>query len=84
MKIWSKLRALIRGRKLDAEMTEEMRLHLELQTDQNIAAGMNAKDARYAAQRQFGGVEQIKEIARDQRGWCGLITSHAICGMAGE
>ncbi len=68
MKIWSKLKSLFRKTKLDAEMSEEMRLHLELQTEKNLAAGMSPDEARYAAQRLFGGVEQIKEVARDQRG----------------
>ena len=72
MKFWSKLRALFRKEKLDAEMVEEMRLHLEMQTERNIAAGMDPDEARYAARRQFGGVEQIKEAARDQRGWIWL------------
>ncbi|HTO04275.1 MAG TPA: permease prefix domain 1-containing protein, partial [Opitutus sp.] len=69
MKFWPKLRALVRKDKLDAEMAEEMRLHLEMQTERNIAAGMDPNEARYAAWRQFGGVEQIKERCRDQRGW---------------
>ncbi len=30
---------------------------------------MSPDEARYAAQRQFGGVEQLKELAREQRGW---------------
>jgi macrolide transport system ATP-binding/permease protein len=38
-------------------------------TERNIAAGMSATDARNAALREFGGVEQIKEIAREQRIW---------------
>lgn len=49
-----------------------MRLHLEMQTERNVAAGMNPDEARYAARRQFGGIEQIKEVARDQRGWVWL------------
>lgn len=59
--------ALFRRKRLEADMAEEMQLHLELQTQRNLAAGMAPDEARYAAQRQFGGVEQIKEIARDQR-----------------
>ena len=68
-----KFRALFRKGKLDAEMSEEMRMHLELQTAENIRRGMSADEAHYAARRSFGGVEQIKERARDQRtiGWLG-------------
>ncbi|MES1167007.1 MAG: ABC transporter permease, partial [Pseudomonadota bacterium] len=67
-----RLRALFRKPRLDREMAEEMRAHVELQTQANLNAGMSLDEARYAAQRQFGGVEQIKEIARDQRGWVWL------------
>ena len=49
-------------------MSEEMRLHVEEQTRRNLARGMDPDAARYAAQRQFGGIEQIKEQVRDQRG----------------
>ena len=64
-----RLRALFGQQKLDADMAEEMRAHLERRTQANLAAGMSADEARYAAQRQFGGTDQIKEIAREQRGW---------------
>lgn len=69
MKPWSRIRALFRKSKLDAEMSAEIRLHLELQTERNLAAGMEPDEARYAALRMFGGVEQVKERCRDQRGW---------------
>ncbi|HWA09647.1 MAG TPA: ABC transporter permease [Opitutaceae bacterium] len=68
MKFFRKIRTLFRRRKLDSEMAEELRAHLEQQTEHNLAAGMSPEEARAAAQRQFGGVEQIKERARDQRG----------------
>lgn len=66
------LRAPFRKAKLDAEMTEEMRHHIELQTELNQKAGMNAEDARYAALRQFGNVAIIQEQAREGRGWIWL------------
>jgi predicted permease len=72
MKLLQKFRALFRKEKLDAEMSEEMRLHLERRTEENVAAGMSPEDARYAALRKFGGVEQAKEIAREQRGFIWL------------
>jgi putative ABC transport system permease protein len=67
--ILRRFRALFRRGALDAEMSEEMRAHLELQAAENERRGMSAADARYAALRTFGGVEQIKERTRDQRGW---------------
>ncbi len=50
-------------------MAEEMNAHLELLTERNLAAETLPKEARHAALRDFGGVEQIKEIAREQRTW---------------
>ena len=60
--------ALSRKEKLDQEMDEEMRFHLEQQTRENIEAGMKPEEARYAALRSFGGMEQVKEVCRDLRG----------------
>jgi hypothetical protein len=54
MKIMRKIRSLLRKEKLDAGMSEEMRLHLELLTEQHIRAGANPDEARYLALRQFG------------------------------
>jgi len=53
-------------------MAEEMRLHVELQTELNRKAGMSPQDARLAAQRQFGNIVRIQEQAREQRGWIWL------------
>jgi predicted permease len=53
-------------------MAEEMQAHLDGLTERNIAAGMSPAEARYAARRAFGGVEQIKERARDERAWVWL------------
>src|SRR5215213_7735210 len=67
-----KLQGLLRRKKIDREMSEEMRLHLEFQIEQDIAKGMSPEEARYAARRAFGGVEQIKERVREQRCWMWL------------
>src|ERR1041384_3785753 len=66
-KLKLRLRALFRKEKLDAQMDEEMRSHIEMQTQENIEAGMNPEEARYAALRQFGWIESIKETRREQR-----------------
>lgn len=68
MKFWNKLRALFARRRLEREMTEEMEAHIDGLTERNMAKGMSTEEARYAALREFGGVEQIKERARDERG----------------
>jgi putative ABC transport system permease protein len=74
MNLFSRFAALFRSDKLDADMTEELRSHLELRIQRNLANGMSPEDARYAAMRAFGGVEQIKERCRDERrgGWIWL------------
>src|SRR5438094_1329823 len=64
---FSRLLGFFRKRSRDAEMAEEMQQHLDLLTERNIVAGMLPHEARNAALRQFGGVEQTKEIAREQR-----------------
>ncbi len=53
-------------------MNDELRAHLDALIERNVAAGMSCEDARYTALREFGGVEQIKERARDERRstWC--------------
>ena len=65
------LRTFFRKASLDAEMSEEMRVHLELLAAENERRGLSPEEARYAARRQFGGLEQIKERAREERtiGW---------------
>jgi putative ABC transport system permease protein len=63
---------LFRRRKLDDEMTEELRLHVEMQTERNVVAGMKPGEARQAALRQFGNIGVIQQTAREQRSWRGL------------
>ena len=55
-KLELRLRALFQKRKLDAEMDDEMRSHIEMQTQENLDAGMNPEEARYTALRRFGWV----------------------------
>jgi putative ABC transport system permease protein len=62
------LRALLRRSELERELDEELRYHIGQQTEQNIRLGMNPEEARHAAQKAFGGVEQAKERSRDARG----------------
>lgn len=70
---FSQLAALLRRRSMEREMAEEMRQHLDHLTAANVAAGMDPKEAGLAARRQFGGVAQLEEQCRDERGfvWVG-------------
>src|ERR1700719_2104165 len=70
LRAWfSCLLCLLQKNKRDAEMAEEIKQHVDLLTERNIASGMLPHEARNTALRQFGGVEQVKEIAREQRVW---------------
>src|SRR5262245_64244033 len=62
------LRALLRRSQTERELDEELRYHIEQQTEQNVRLGMNPEEARRAARKAFGGVEQAKERSRDARG----------------
>jgi len=63
-----RLRILFRKSQVEAEMSEEMRFHLEMEVKTNLEKGMSPDQARREALLAFGGVERFKERARDQRG----------------
>lgn len=63
-----RLRSLFWRPSIEQELDEELRYHLERQAEENIAAGMNREEARYAALRSLKDVEQRKEECRDMRG----------------
>jgi putative ABC transport system permease protein len=62
-----RLRSLLRRGQVERELDEEFRYHLERQIEENINKGMTAGDARNAALRAMGGIEQQKERCRDMR-----------------
>jgi predicted permease len=65
---FSRFLALFRKSRLDDELSAELRSHLEALTEENIRRGMSPVEARYAARREFGGVEQTRELYRERRG----------------
>jgi len=67
-KLRTRLRALLRKSEMERELDEELRYHIEQQTEQNLRLGMSPEDARYAARKAFGGLDQAKERSRDARG----------------
>src|SRR5499426_1798676 len=62
-----RLRSLFRRNQVEQELDEELRYHIERQIEEHIAKGMTPEEARYAALRAMGGVEQRKEECRDMR-----------------
>ncbi|PYV15694.1 MAG: hypothetical protein DMG21_14320 [Acidobacteria bacterium] len=62
-----RLRSLVWKMRVEQELSEELRFHLEKLSEEKVAKGMTSQEARYAALRELGGVEQIKEECRDMR-----------------
>src|ERR1700741_2161743 len=63
----ARLRGLFRRRQRERDLDAELSAHLEMLTEENIRRGMSPLEARHAARREFGGVEQAKELYREQR-----------------
>jgi len=57
-----------RGKQADQDLSDELRDHLEQQTQVNLEKGMPMEDARRAAMRALGGITQIEQQCRDARG----------------
>ena len=70
-----RLRALFQRRALERELDDELRFHIEHETEKYIRAGMSPADARRQALVAFGGVERIKDDVRDVRGlsWLEIV-----------
>jgi predicted permease len=60
--------AVFRGRHLEEDLDAELRSHLEMAMEMNVRGGMSVEDARRKARLNFGGIEQAKELYREQRG----------------
>jgi predicted permease len=71
MRLWAILRS--RGRSLflrrrrEADLSEELQLHIDRETERLRESGLSGPAARHQALRTFGGVEQIKDVCRDAR-----------------
>ena len=62
-----RLRSIFHKNQTELELSEELQFHLQNQIDEYVAQGMNPKEARHAAFRSLGGIEQAKEECRDAR-----------------
>jgi len=66
-KLALRFRSLFKRRRVEQELSDEVRFHVERLVEEKVARGMTPAEARYAALRELGGVEQIKEECRDMR-----------------
>ena len=66
------LRALAARRRMEAELDEEMRFHIEMEAEKHARQGVSHREARRRAALAFGSVEQHKEAMREGRGVRGI------------
>ena len=67
--LWRRLLFYLRRGQFDRELEEEMRFHLEMKAEENLAAGASLEEARYSARRQFGNQTLLWEASRDMWGF---------------
>jgi predicted permease len=63
-----RLRALVSRSAMDRELDDELRFHLDREIEKYVAEGTSRRDAERRARLVFGGIDQVKEEARDARG----------------
>jgi putative ABC transport system permease protein len=63
-----RLRALVRRDRIERELDEELRFHLDQQIDAYVRQGYSREEATRRAAIEFGGLAQIREEHRDARG----------------
>jgi len=63
-----RLRSLFRRNTVEAELDDELRFHFEQQVEKCIRSGMTREEARRQARLSVGGIDQVKEECREERG----------------
>src|SRR5260370_23841737 len=83
VKVQSFLRNLFSSHRVDADLDQEVKSHLEMLIEENIRAGMSPNEAQRAARIELGGIEQVKEQVREQRigNWFRSVLSDCRYGL---
>ena len=63
---------LLRWRKLDRELDEEICSHFRMAIEERIQSGENPREAEQNARREFGNELLVREVTRDMWGWTAL------------
>jgi putative ABC transport system permease protein len=66
--LMARLRALFRRENVLRDIEEELRVHVEMETETNIRRGMSPDEARAAALKRFGDLSRSTERGYDIRG----------------
>ena len=61
------IRSIFRRSRVDQELEEELRYHLERESDEQLRTGLTMEGAEFAARRAMGATTQNKEACRDMR-----------------
>src|ERR1039458_1878835 len=72
MQLRMRMQMLLQRGQAGVCLDEELRFHLDQQIAENLAAGMNAEEARYAALRAFGNPALLREQVRATWSWTWL------------
>ena len=67
-----KVRNFVQPGRAEQDLAREVESHLELLQDEFQRRGMTTNEARQAAKRAYGGIEQAKELHREERSWLWL------------
>jgi len=71
----ARVRGLFDHKRLESELDDEVRFHVQMQIEDNLKAGMNPAEARSAALRSFGAIEPMKESYRERRAFTLIETT---------
>jgi len=63
-----RMRALLKHKRVEDELDEELRFHFDQQVAKYMRSGMKEEEAKRTARIAFGGHEQVKEDCREARG----------------
>src|SRR5882762_706721 len=83
VKFRSFLRNFFLSRRVDVDLEQEVRSHLEMLVEENIRAGTPHEEAQLAARIDLGGIEQVKERVREERigNWLHSVISDCRYGV---
>jgi predicted permease len=66
--VWERVRAVVSRKTVERELDDELRFHLEMETEQGVRRGLSVDEARRLALVKFGGVERFREESLGVRG----------------